>query len=71
MFDPDDNSVICSKGKIYKTSPSTEFEYESGLIFWVYSEISKNIPLTLKIYEKYFTSINEMRDSKINEVLND
>ena len=54
MFNPDDNSVICAKGKIYQTIPSSEFEYENGLIFWVDCEESLRTPLTLKIYEKYF-----------------
>lgn len=69
MFNPDDNSVICIKGKIYQTHQSSEFEAKTGLVFWVSSEIEENIPLTLKIYEKYFTTIDEMRDTKINEIL--
>jgi hypothetical protein len=69
MFNPDDNSVICAKGKIYQTIPSSEFEYENGLIFWVDCEESLRTPLTLKIYEKHFSTIDEMRDIKINEIL--
>lgn len=69
MFDPDDNSVICTKGKFYETHMSTEFELKSGLIFWVSSENDEKIPLTLKIFNKYFTTINEMRNNKINEIL--
>jgi len=69
MFNPDDNSVICAKGKIYQTVPSSEFEAKTGLVFWVSSEIEENIPLTLKLYDKYFTTIDEMRNNKINEIL--
>jgi len=69
MFNPDDNSVICAKGKIYQTTPSSEFEYDTGLIFWVSSEIDENVPLTLKLFDKYFSTIDEMRDIKINEIL--
>lgn len=70
LFNPDDNSVICAKGKIYQTRPSTEFEYETGLIFWVIvDDFSENVPLTLKLFEKYFTTIKEMRNIKINEIL--
>jgi len=53
MFNPDDNSVICAKGKIYQTVPSSEFEAKTGLVFWVSSEIEENIPLTLKLYDKF------------------
>ena len=69
MFDPDDNSIICVKGKIYQTVPSSEFESKTGLVFWVKGEIDENIPLTLKLYDKYLTTIDEMRDNKINEIL--
>lgn len=71
MFNPDDNSVICAKGKIYQTVSSSEFEAKTGLVFWVFSEIEENTPLTLKLYDKYFTTIDEMRNMKINEILND
>jgi hypothetical protein len=69
MFNPDDNSVICAKGKIYETSPASEFEVKTGLVFWVSSEVDEKIPLTLKIYDRYFTTIDEMRNNKINEIL--
>ena len=69
MFNTDDNSVICAKGKIYETSPSSEFEGKTGLVFWVSSEVDEKIPLTLKIYDRYFTTIDEMRNNKINEIL--
>jgi hypothetical protein len=69
MFNRDENLVMCAKGKIYETIPSTEFELSSGICFWVKTEVDENIPLTLKIFERYFTTINEMRDFKINEIL--
>lgn len=69
MFNPDDNSVICAKGKIYSTYMATEFELKTGLVFWVSSEVDERIPLTLKLFDKYFTSIDEMRNLKINEIL--
>lgn len=71
MFDPDDNSVMCAKGKIYQTTPPSEFEYKSGLILWSQSESGEKIPLTMNIFDKYFTTIDEMRNSKINEILDD
>lgn len=69
MFNPDDNSVICAKGKIYQTHMATEFEIKTGLVFWTSSETEDKIPLTLKLYDKYFTTIDEMRNNKINEIL--
>jgi len=69
MFNTDDNSVICTKGAIYQTYPSSEFEAKTGLVFWVKGELGEDIPLTLKLYDKYFTTIDEMRNNKINEIL--
>lgn len=69
MFDPDDNSVMCAKGKVYQTSPSSDFELKTGLVFWVSSESEEKVPLTLKLFDKYFTTIDEMRNMKINEIL--
>ena len=71
MFDGDNKSVVCSKGKIYQTTPSSEFEHKSGLIFWTQSDIGEKIPLTLNLFNKYFTTIDEMRNIKINEILDD
>ena len=53
MFDPDDNSVMCAKGKIYQTTPPSEFEYKSGLILWSQSESGEKIPLTMNILYFY------------------
>jgi len=69
MFNPDDNSVICVKGKIYETHPGSEFELKTGLVLWVYSDVEEEIPLTIKLFYKYFMTIDEMRNNKINEIL--
>ena len=69
MFNNDEKIVVCAKGKIYQTIPSSDFEAKTGICFWVESEIGENVPLTLKLYDKYFTTIDEMRDNKINEIL--
>lgn len=69
MFNPDDNSVICVKGKLYKTIEPSDFESKTGICFWVKTEIDEDVPLTLKLYDKYFTTKDEMRDNKINEIL--
>lgn len=74
-----EKKLLCKKGKIYKTHSPTEFEHKSGICFWVETELSPTgnqigppgnwYPLTLKVYEKYFSTIDDMRDSKINEIL--
>jgi hypothetical protein len=69
MFNKDEKLVICAKGKIYETMDSTEFELSSGICFWVKTELDENIPLTLKLFDRYFTTITEMRNIKINEIL--
>jgi hypothetical protein len=69
MFNKDENLVICAKGKIYETIPSTEFELTSGICFWIKTEINESVPLTLKLFDRYFTTITEMRNMKINEIL--
>lgn len=69
MFNKDEIFVVCAKGKIYETITSTEFELTSGICFWVKTEINESIPLTLKIFDRYFTTITEMRNMKINEIL--
>jgi hypothetical protein len=69
FFDLKDKEVLCKKGKIYQTFPPSEFESESGVCFWISTEIEEKIPLTLKTFKKYFLSIDEMRDNKINEIL--
>ena len=78
MFVKDEKIVLFVKGKIYKTHTPTEFELKSGLCLWVENELEPNgnqigpdnlTPLTLKTYEKYFTTIDEMRNNKINSIL--
>jgi len=79
LFVKDEKKVLCKKGKVYKTHQPTDFESNSGLFIWVENEIKPSFnqigppdnwtPLTFKIYEKYFTTIDEMRDIKINEIL--
>lgn len=71
MFNTDDNSVICAKGKMYQTVESSDFEAKTGICFWVKTEIDSDVPLTIKLFDKYFTTIDEMRNNKINEILND
>lgn len=79
LFIKDEKKVLCVKGKIYKAHPPTEFELNSGLCMWVETELENSgnqigtpdnwTPLTLKVYEKYFTTIDEMRNNKINDIL--
>jgi hypothetical protein len=69
MFDTNEKKVLCAKGKLYKTFEPSDFEAKSGICLWVDGELDEKIPLTLKMFDKYFTTIGEMRDNKINEIL--
>lgn len=71
MFSNDNKDVICTKGKIYQTIPSSDFESKTGICFWIKNELGENIPLTLKLFDKFFTTIDEMRNFKINQILDD
>jgi hypothetical protein len=69
MFVNGEKKVLCSKGKSYQVSDPTDFEESSGILLWVDSEIDERVPLTLKYFNKYFTTIDEMRENKINQIL--
>jgi hypothetical protein len=78
IFDKE-NKVLCKKGNIYKTHQPTEFELKSGLCLLVETELPGTgnqigypdnwYPLTLKSFKKYFSSIDDMRNNKINDIL--
>ena len=67
MFD--EKKVICSKGKIYKSHQPTDFEDQCGVCLWIESEINTKVPITVKVFNKFFTTLGEMRDTKLNEIL--
>ena len=70
MFDKDEKKVIiCAKGKIYKYYQPTDFEGQCGICLWVESELKERVPITVKIFDKFFTTLGEMRDNKLNEIL--
>ena len=69
MFDTNEKKVLCAKGKLYKTHQPSDFEAKTGICIWVDSEVEEKVPLTMKIYGKYFTTVDEMRNNKINEIL--
>lgn len=69
MFVINDKRVICSKGKMYEVFEPTNFESTSGICLWVKGELDEDVPLTNKIFEKYFCTIEEMRNNKINNIL--
>lgn len=69
MFDNGDKRVLCLKGKTYEIYEPTDFERSSGILLWVHSEIDERVPLTVKYFNKYFTTIDEMRENKINQIL--
>jgi hypothetical protein len=69
MFDNGEKRVLCLKGKTYEIYEPTDFEGSSGILLWVHSEIDERVPLTVKYFNKYFTTIDEMRENKINQIL--
>lgn len=69
MFDNGEKKVLCSKGKSYDIYDPTDFEESTGICLWVHSEIDERIPLTTKYFNKYFTTIDDMRQNKINQIL--
>lgn len=69
MFETNEKTVLCSKGKTYKIYGPTDFEESSGICFWVDSEIDERVPLTNKVFDKYFSTIQDMRNNKINDLL--
>jgi len=70
MFIKDEKSAAFSKGLIYKTLNPQDYEAKSGIFIWVEStQFEDYVPFTEKNFHKYFTTIDEMRNSKINELL--
>ena len=69
MFSVNEKEVICSKGKIYKSYEPTDFEDQCGICLWVDSDSVNRVPLTAKIFEKFFTTMDKMRETKLNEIL--
>lgn len=69
MFTTDSKDLLCAKGKFYKTFEPSDFESKTGICLWVNSEVEEKIPLTIKNYNKYFMTISEMRNNKINQIL--
>ncbi len=69
MFDKGEKKVLCLKGKSYKIYDPTDFEESTGICLWVDNETDERIPLTLKYFNKYFTTIDDMRENKINQIL--
>jgi len=70
MFVNDENKVIFNKGELYSLITPSEYEFNSGIYFWIKSSLYEEpIPFTEKNFNKYFTTIDEMRHIKINEIL--
>jgi hypothetical protein len=70
MFVNDENIVMFNKGELYKLITPSEYEFNSGIYFWIMSDLYKEpIPFTEKNFNKYFTTIDEIRNIKLNEIL--
>lgn len=66
----DDNIVIFNKGQYYIFIKPSKYEFDSGIYYWIMSDLYKEpIPFTEKNFKKYFTTIDIIRDIKLNEIL--
>ena len=77
-FFDNDKLVLCKKNNIYEAYLPTDFESNLGICFWVQTELpeTSNLiardnrhPLTLKCFEKYFTTLDDIRNIKINKII--
>lgn len=63
------------KGKYYKVGELTEWELELDFYLVIESEFSIGAnhhysPINKKEFHKYFTQVDDLRDNKIDEILN-
>lgn len=58
------------KGKYYKVGELTDWELELDFYTVIESEFSIHSPINKKEFHKYFTQVDDLRDNKIDEILN-
>jgi hypothetical protein len=70
LFIHDEKIAAFSKGEIYETLDPEEYESKSGIFIWIMSnQYEDHVPMTKKNFLKYFTTIDDMRNTKINKIL--
>lgn len=70
VFNTDEDTLIFSKYKYYNSRQPSEFESGAGIYLWIECEIGEMVPVNQKYFKKYFTLLEDLRNNKINEILN-
>ena len=65
-----EDTLIFSKDKYYNSREPLEFESSAGIYLWIKCEIGEMVPVTQKYFKKYFILVEDLRNNKINEILN-
>ena len=67
----ENNKIRWSRDTYYKTMTPEEYESENGIHIYVMMENHTKMfyPLSTKDFDKYFIGIDEIRSSKIEEIL--
>jgi hypothetical protein len=60
------------KDKYYSMRLPEQIEREMGILYYIQTEVTENIwsPIKKKEFDKYFTDIDELRNNKIEQILN-
>ena len=59
------------KDKYYSIRLPHEIEIEMGILYYIQTEVENSYsPIKKKVFDKYFTDIDELRNNKIEQILN-
>jgi hypothetical protein len=63
--------VIFIKNKIYKTNNAADFSMSFDIYIEVITEMGIHFPMTIKTFNKHFYRIEDVRNKKIEKLLNE
>lgn len=66
----EDDDIYFIKNKYYESSELMDYEKGFGVYKKVKSEKNIFVPLSIKTFDKYFSTIEENRNNRINQILN-
>jgi hypothetical protein len=66
-----DECILFKKNNTYDTQSVRDHEKEFFVHIKVLSEKQIFMPLMRKTFDKYFSTIQEVRDNRINQIIND
>ncbi len=69
-FDKSDKAIFI-KNKIYKTENAADFSISFGVYIQVITESGVRIPLMRQTFNKHFSRIEDVRNEKIEKLLNE